>query len=557
MTARLVTGLRERAARVPVEAIVLLALVLLAAVTRLPGLDERGRWDADQGHDMLVLRALVTDGQLPLLGPPTSIGTFHHGAVYYYLLAPAAGASGADPVAVTGWIALFGIAAVAATWWLARLAGGPLAAVLAGLLAAVSPAGIDESTFIWNPNLVPVAAALAFGGVLRARQTGRNRWWLLAATGAMVTMQCHVLGVVVLPPIVLAWLVEVRRRRSAGGSVRSFLWTGAAAGAILAAGYIPLAIHELQTGFTETRAILDYLGGGGGSTDTGLVTRVGLVGWRSLTWPLVGLVTDRPLVSAVATVIVVALGTVAVLVGRAADRAAVRWLLAVLAWSILALAVFAPSLATVTPGLPNDHYHAFLDPIVLAVTGVGLARLAAASSGRMPVAASRALAGGLTVVLVVIGVTAWPPRVAVDGGWRLVEDAAARVARVVGDETVSLDGIPPFKSDAALRFPLLREGVRLLPDDSATAATTEPGAGPGIPAAGSGATGAGSGAPAAAGRTVLVCDPLFEGVVGAACGGPAEDAWLAADVARSGLRLVDRFAAGPRRVISVFAIAAP
>ncbi len=543
------TSLRVRAARVPVEAIVVLALVLLAAVTRLPGLDERGRWDADQGHDMLVLRALVADGQLPLLGPPTSIGTFHHGAVYYYLLAPAAIVSGADPVAVTGWIALFGIAAVAATWWLARLAGGPLAGVLAGLLAAVSPAGIDESTFIWNPNLVPVAAALAFGGMLRARQTGRNRWWLLAATGAMVTMQCHVLGVVVLPPIVVAWLIELRRRRSAGGSVRSLLWTGAAAVAILAAGYVPLAIHELQTGFTETRAILDYLGGGGGSTDTGLLTRVGLVGWRSVTWPLVGLVTDRPLVSAVATVIVVALGTVAALVGRAADRAAVRWLLAVLAWSTLALAVFAPSLATVTPGLPNDHYHAFLDPIVLAVTGVGLARLAAASGGRIPAAASRALAAGLTVALVAIGVTAWPPSVAVDGGWRLVEEAAAHVAQAVGNETVSLDAIPPFKSDAALRFPLLRDGVRLLPDDTGAAATTEPGAGSGAPPAGSGTV--------AAGRTVLVCDPLFEDVVGAACGGPAEDAWLAADTSRSGLRLVDRFAAGPRRVISVYAVPAP
>jgi len=553
-----VTSLRERAARVPVAAIVVLALVLLAALTRLPGLDQRGRWDADQGHDMMVLRALVTDGQIPLLGPPTSIGTFHHGAVYYYLLAPAAIASGADPVAVTGWIGLFGIAAVVASWWLARLAGGPLAGALAGLLAAVSPAGIDESTFIWNPNLIPVAAALAFGGVLRARQTGHTRWWLLAATGAMVTMQCHVLGVVVLPPLVLAWLIEVRRRRSAGAPLGSLLWTGVASLAILAAGYVPLAIHELQTGFTETRAILDYLGGGGRSTDTGLLTRVGLVGWRSVTWPLVGLVTDRPLVSAVATVIVAVLGTVAVLVGRAADRAAVRWLLAVLAWSVVALAIFAPSLATVTPGLPNDHYHAFLDPIVMAVAGVGLARLAAGigrmpvaggrvqvSDGRLPVVASRALAVGLTVVLVVIGVTAWPPLVAADGGWRLVDEAAARVARAVGGETVLLDGIPSFKSDAALRFPLLRDGVRLLPEVPAAAGAAEPGTGD--PAA----------SPAAPGRAVLVCDPLFEQAVGAACGGPAEDAWLAGDATRSGLLLVDRFEAGPRRVISVYAPAAP
>ena len=84
------TGLRDRLRGLPVEAIVLVALVLLAALTRLPGLEERGRWDADQAHDMLVLRSLVTEGEIPLLGPRTSIGTFHHGGVYYYLLAPAA-----------------------------------------------------------------------------------------------------------------------------------------------------------------------------------------------------------------------------------------------------------------------------------------------------------------------------------------------------------------------------------------------------------------------------------------------------------------------------------
>ena len=73
---------------------------------------------------------------------------------------------GPDPVAVTGLIALWGIGAVAAIWWLGRLLGGPLAAAVAGLLLAVSPAGIDESTFIWNPNLIPFAAALAFAAAI-------------------------------------------------------------------------------------------------------------------------------------------------------------------------------------------------------------------------------------------------------------------------------------------------------------------------------------------------------------------------------------------------------
>jgi hypothetical protein len=72
------------------------ALLLLAALLRLPNLATRGTWDGDQGHDMLVLRTFVRDGTLPLLGPPTSIGDVHHGAWYYYLLSPAAALTGGD-----------------------------------------------------------------------------------------------------------------------------------------------------------------------------------------------------------------------------------------------------------------------------------------------------------------------------------------------------------------------------------------------------------------------------------------------------------------------------
>ena len=78
------TGLVARAKRFALP-----GLLVLAALLRLPNLATRGTWDGDQGHDMLVLRTFVKDGLVPLLGPPTSIGEVHHGAWYYYLLAPA------------------------------------------------------------------------------------------------------------------------------------------------------------------------------------------------------------------------------------------------------------------------------------------------------------------------------------------------------------------------------------------------------------------------------------------------------------------------------------
>ncbi len=291
---------------------ILVALLALAAVVRLPGLEDRGRWDADQGTDMRVLRALTVDGEVPLLGPKTSIGTFHHGAVYYYLLAPAAFASGADPIAVTGEIALFGILAVAGTWWLARLAGGPIAAAAAGLLAALSPAGIDESTFIWNPNLIPAAAALALAATLQARRTGRARWWLLAGLGAMVTGQCHVLGVVIVLPLLWAWTADLVARRRAGLATAGVLRGGIGAALVVAAGYLPLLVHELGHGFTETAAILEYVGSGGREAAGGVLDRVLMVGLRSITWPVSGLITERVPVSMLATVLVIALAGIAV-----------------------------------------------------------------------------------------------------------------------------------------------------------------------------------------------------------------------------------------------------
>ena len=176
---------------------------------------------------MLTLVAFTRDGIVPLLGPRTSVGEFHHGAFYYFLLAPAAAISNGDPVAVTAFLALLGIGAVALTWWLAaRRSAGPLAGAVAGLLLAVSPAAIEESTFIWNPNPIAFFAVLALAAAWKARSAGgagraRAWWWALALGAAGAVTQLHVLGVVFLIAIVALCLLELRRdRRVAVGLAR-------------------------------------------------------------------------------------------------------------------------------------------------------------------------------------------------------------------------------------------------------------------------------------------------------------------------------------------------
>jgi 4-amino-4-deoxy-L-arabinose transferase-like glycosyltransferase len=513
---------------VGLERVALPALVLLAAFMRLPDLATRGTWDGDQGHDMLTLRAFVLDGIVPLLGPPTSIGDVHHGAWYYYLLSPAAFLTGGDsPLAVVALIAFAGIAAVGVVWWLARSIGGPLAGGVAALLMALSASAIDESTFIWNPNLIALSSAVALAGAWKAWSGADRRWWLVAAVGTAVTMQCHVLGVALLP-VVAAPSVMDARRRGLGRVPLGVL-------VILVLAYLPLAISELTTGFSEVRAAAEYVASGRPGEEAALPVRFGIVALRVLSWPLTGLIVDGFVAASLATV-----GVIAIIVWRwrstdTAERFAVRWLGLGLLWSVAFLTVAAPSLAAVVRGLPNDHYHAFADPMVFVLVGLGVAALV--REVRAPV--GLATAGLALIALLGWNVTHLPPAVNTDGGFPAAERAARRVAEALGtaaapSRPLSLRSLPDFKSTEAVAYPLVRMG---LPVHAPMAKGLAPGS------VTSSATAAG---------VVVLCDQLFRDAIGADCGGPAEAAYAGAHGLANAT--TDRFEVAPGRWVSVYAV---
>ncbi|MBA2718540.1 MAG: glycosyltransferase family 39 protein [Chloroflexi bacterium] len=536
---------------------------MLAALLRLVDLPTRGTWDADQGHDMLVLGGMI-DGRLPLLGPPTSIGEFHHGVLYYVLLAPAAFVSGGDPIAVTAWIAIGGIVAVAITGWLARAIAGPIAGLIAALLLAVSASAVEESVFIWNPNLIALSSSVALAAAWRAWRDRRPWWWIVAGSAAVVTMHCHVLGVILTPVIAALLVADVRRRRQAGDRAGAGAVLQSAVGwlAIGLLSYAPLALHELGSAGSEVRAAIGFLTSGGGSSGVSLPARIPVIGLRVLGWPLTGLITAAPLATLASAMLV---GVLAVWRGwltgrggglqsaalpgsgdgggsadepRAADeRAAVRWLALGLVWTIVALAAGASGLATVIPGLPNDHYHAFADPMVVVIVGIGLAALV--RSGVRRRVAGPAIAGlAILVALVGWNITRQPPRLVADGGWPAAQRAAAAVVAITGDEAIVLTSLPTFKTDEALRFPLEQAGVEVAP---------------------AGALGPFHALPET--PRVILCDQLFRESIGADCGGPAEDGWIVDPASNltpgtgtgvGPLRPISRFEAAPGRWVSVY-----
>ena len=298
------------------DGLVLVVILLIAAALRLVGLAGRGEWDDDQGTEMLTLLHWVRDGQMPLVGPQASFATGHHGVAYYWILAPSAFLSDVDPAVVVTTVALIGIAGVAATWWLGRTVGGPLAGHVAALLMGLSPLAIGASTFLWNANIVGPVAALAAAGAWHAWRTREPGWWVLTTAATVLLVHAHLLAVLAVPPLIALFVADVLRRPRPPR--RSVLAVSAAAGLTVLAGLIPVVVYELHTDFAETRGISDHVFAANLGIDQSVGERIAaipVIGWRILAGPVAGDFASAPLsawpavLATVAALIIAAVAT--------------------------------------------------------------------------------------------------------------------------------------------------------------------------------------------------------------------------------------------------------
>ena len=186
------------------------------------------------------------------------------------------------------------------------------------------------------------------------------------------------------------------------------------------------------------------------------------------------------------------------------------------------------------PGLPNDHYHAFLDPIVVILIAAPAARLfeqalAAWRSTRRPGPAIAGIAiGAGLALLVTVALVRKPAQLDPDGGWPAMRAAGERIAQVAGGRPINVVGLPKFKLPDAVSYPVVSAGGRMVGD-----------------------------LPTNLDVIVVACDRLFEAAIGMPCGGPAEDHLLGIGMGgRDDLRLLDRFDASARTSISIYGPAA-
>ena len=545
------------------ESAALASIVLLGAILRFANLPLRGGWDSDQGTEMLGLRAALASGRLPAFGPQaiSVASSFHHGALYYDLLLPAAWLGNGDPTWVVAEIALLSLIVIPIVWWIARCIGGPAAGLTAALLAATSASLISYATFIWNPTLVEPGAAIAFLGAWQAVRTRRPAWWAVSGIGAAVAVQAHIAAGVILLPLAVTFLIDLRhgatagrseatagRSRAPAGRRRIAAW-GLAGVLIFVATYLPLIVSELGSNLADTRGMLAYFSDPNSTSSAAPPLRVLFATIRILAWPLTRwpIVDFKPAFSlaflAASAVIIGFVWRLGVTAGRrpvangpvvageppasearardtddqaSAERFGTRlvglWLLLI----VLALGLGLHAVSEVQ-GLPTEQYHVAADPLVFIAAGLILGGMWRPLPRNWATVARRLAAVGTIGILLAWNAGHWPPLTSPDGGWPAAEAAAARVERDAGGASIALVPLFEAKGSDAYLYPLTRDGFTQAETGKATI-------------------------------VVVLCDTYWlEG-----CGGTAEANWLETSAAASGLGQIDRFAAAPDRILTVY-----
>jgi hypothetical protein len=235
------------------------AIFVAAAALRL-ALAQSARFTGDEARDYQIGMDIARGVRFPMLGPVITSGAAQLPGPFSYWLIAFPQLFSRAPEAGNVFFELMGAAAVWMFWYALRRPFGEAAATFAAALLAFSPWSALYGDRVWNPNAFLVLASLALLAAAKLRERPGSAWAAVLPAACLVLPQLHssapVVWLAVLP---LVW--GTMRRWN-----RRWLALGLVVAALL---YVPLAIHEAQTGFGNARAFIAETVGGHKKTAPG------------------------------------------------------------------------------------------------------------------------------------------------------------------------------------------------------------------------------------------------------------------------------------------------
>lgn len=206
----------------------------------------------DEGRDVIVVRRMLVEYDIPFIGPNSSVGGFFLGPIYYYFMAPFLALFRLDPVGPAVMVALFGVATIYLLYRVGRELYTPFVGIVAALLYAISPVVIAQSRSSWNPNIVPFFSLLLIYALYKSVTTKKKLWYFIAGSCIGVGIQLHYVFLFLIPVAVLYLLLY-------GRPIKKLALNYMAAVSGFVVCMLPFLGFEIKNNFPNTRTILRFL----------------------------------------------------------------------------------------------------------------------------------------------------------------------------------------------------------------------------------------------------------------------------------------------------------
>lgn len=243
--------LKKRARRNKVELITLLFILGLAAFFRLWRLEETQYFTYDQARDFLIVKRIIVDRKLTLIGPTVLIPGVYLPPLYYYSLVPALFIFNFHLLGPDIYTALLGVGAVFVFYLLSKELFGKLVASLTSLVFATLPMLVATSRQAWNPNTTCLFSLLFIFFIWKFLK--ERRWfWLYGASAVLGWgLNLHYSMIVLMPFLFLTFAWNAKKSYKFPLKPLFNL-------VILILFLSPLFLFELRHGFSISKNILTF-----------------------------------------------------------------------------------------------------------------------------------------------------------------------------------------------------------------------------------------------------------------------------------------------------------
>lgn len=234
--------------------VIILSVSFLVRIINLPQLVTFG---GDQGIDLLVVKDIMIDHKLTLLGPKTSMSDVYNGPLFYYMIIPALWMGGMDPLAVS--YLMIGIW-IATLYLMYRFAVKYFRDVGMGLYAITIfsfwPVSIEYSRMSFSSFPTPLFSIILLFLSFKYLKEKQNYCIFGGGFTAGLLMQLHYTSIFLILATYSCILIYLIKKCITWKKISQLLLISLAGFCI---AYLPVILFEVRHDFFNTKMFLRFL----------------------------------------------------------------------------------------------------------------------------------------------------------------------------------------------------------------------------------------------------------------------------------------------------------